>query len=983
MRLLPRRPARHALASALALALGSPLLAYAQDVAQDPQTPAEAQADPTEPAQAAAGSAKTLDNVVVTGSRIKRSEVEGPAPVNVITGEQIRKEGFSTVYEALSSLSEVTGTVQNDYDWGQSSINASPLNLRNLGPGRSLLLINGHRVSDYPLPYTGKSNFANYNNIPTGIVERIEVLSGGASAIYGSDAVAGVVNIILKKDMEGDVFRAKVGGADGGGRAMRDFSWSGGKGGEDWNVTYTMQYFKRDPLWASQRPFMDSEYDAPRRNWGYGGIREGVATNTPSTGIRLYDVDNDTRIRPPDGACESHDDEFFLQHRVIYDDFSGAATDTGYQCGQRAVFGHWTLKNGSEDFSFYLYGTKRFGDVEAWATYGYWDSTGESNTFMPAWAPGEDYIDPRQAAGHQRLSLLRYLSPSEIGGLDNALTKSHEVNFDFNAGLRGTIADRFDWEVSIGHAEYKLEERFPTIWEDRAAEYFLGPSLGTDPTTGLSIRTPDYDRLWYPISPEDYRQFRALGTKKARTWIDQASAVFSGDLFEGWAGPIGFAATLEAAKQGYQLTPDPNTLGTTPAYYTPFGNIETGGGERNRYAAGVEFKVPLLENLVFSAAGRYDKYDAVADDAATTWNAGLEYRPFSNLLLRATYATSFRAPDMHFVYADPSESIADQTDVLACVTDPNRQTPTTCPGGDGDPYHIDNPTIARQGTQDLLYETGDSLTYGFVWDAFEGFSLGADYWRININDAIDDVGPEQVLLDEAYCLTGKTPDGQPRDNPPSQALCDLQLSRVTRDANGMVTRVEIGPINRAKQSVSGVDVVSKYFLPTRFGDFSFALNYTKQLSYKVAQFDGDPFENTIDRDRQMRYRGRASATWSKDPWTVTVFTDWIAGRRSDRYNGCTALSTGYRPDPGNDCVDMREGSITEGEQSEVVRYYNQDQVYWNLSVGYDVSEAMRLNFYANNVFDKHYQDKWCGGFAYCVADPVGRELAAEFVYKFD
>jgi outer membrane receptor protein involved in Fe transport len=968
---------RNALASALALALFSPFAASAQQAEPQPAATETTTEQSTENAE----NARTLDAVTVTGSRIKRSEIEGPAPVTVITGEQIRKEGFSTVYEALGSLSEVTGTVQNDYDWGQSSVNASPLNLRNLGPGRSLLLINGHRVSDYPLPYTGKSNFANYNNIPTGIVERIEVLSGGASAIYGSDAVAGVVNIILKKDIDGDTFRAKFGGADDGGRAMRDFSWSGGKSGEDWNISYTMQYFRRDPLWARQRPFMDSEFDAPRRDWAYGGIREGVATNLPSTGIRLVDVNTGQRLAPPAGACESFgEDEFFLQHRVVYNDFDGSSTDTGYQCGHKAVFQHWTLRNGTEDFSFYLYGTKQFGNVEAWATYGYWDSQGKSNTFMPAWGSNAFY-DPNLG---RSVSLVRYLTPNEIGGENRALTLSDEVNFDFNTGLRGTIFnDRFDWDVAIGHAEYSLQERFPTAHEARTAAYFLGPSLGIDPGSGLEIHTPNYNRLWSPISQSDYDSFFVMGEKKSRTWLTQASAVVSGDLFEGWAGPIGFAASLEAAKQGYQLTPDPNTLGDNPAYFTPFGNIEQGGGERNRYAAGVEFKVPLLKNLILSAAGRYDKYDAVADDAATTWNAGLEYRPFSNLLLRGTYATSFRAPDMHFVYAEPSESVADQTDYYACVTDPNRQTPTVCPGGDADPYHIDNPTIARQGTQDLLYETGDSLTYGLVWDAFEGFSVSADYWRINIDDAIDDVGPDQVLLDEAYCRTGRTPDGSPRENPPSQALCDLQIGRVTRDANGVVTRVEIGPINRAHQSVSGVDVASRYLLPTRLGDFQFALSYTRQLTYKIAQFDGDPFENTVDRDHQMRYRGRASVTWSNDPWTATVFTDWIAGTRSDRYDQCTAISTGYRPDPGNDCTDVRPGSISEGEQSELVKYYNQDKIYWNATVGYDVNEAMRVNFYVNNIFNKHYQDKWCGGFAYCVADPVGREMAAEFVYKFD
>jgi outer membrane receptor protein involved in Fe transport len=971
---------RNALASALALALFSPFAALAQQADTQPVDTEVA----TEQSTADEKQARTLDAVTVTGSRIKRSEIEGPAPVTVMTGEQIRKEGFTTVYEALSSLSEVTGTVQNDYDWGQSSVNANPLNLRNLGPGRSLLLINGHRVADYPLPYQGKSNFANYNNIPTGIVERIEVLSGGASAIYGSDAVAGVINIILKKDVEGDTLRARWGTSTEGGRTVKDASWSGGKSGEDWTISYTMQYFDREPLWAGDRPWMDSEYDAPRRNWGPGGVRLGVATDRPSTGIRLYDVANDYRIKPPEGACESHDGDFFLQHRENYDDATGQVTrDTGWQCGQNAVFEHWTLRNASEDFSFYVYGTKQLGNVEAWATYGFWDSTGESNTFMPAWGSA-NYYDPTVEGG-KVLSMVRYLSPSEIGGRDRALTLSNERNWDFNAGLRGTVFnDRFDWDIAVGRAEYELQERFPTIDEARAAAYFLGPSLGIDPGTGLEIHTPNYDRLWYTITPEDYNTFRVLGDKKARTWLSQASFVLSGDLFEGWAGPIGFAASLEAAQQGYRLSPDPNTLGANPAYFTPFGNIETGGGERNRYAAGVEFKIPLLKNLTLSTAGRYDKYDAVADDAATTWNAGLEYRPFSSLLLRASYATSFRAPDMHYVYADASESVADQIDYLTCVQDPNRPSNFGCPGGVDSPYHIDNPLIARQGSEGLLYETGDSFTYGFVWDAFDGFSLSADYWRIDIENAIDDIGPDQVLLDEAYCLTGETPDGQPRQNAPGQALCDLQVGRVTRDANGIVTRVEIGPINRAKQSVSGVDVSSRYHLPTaNWGDFNFALNYTKQLTYKVAQFGGDVFENTRDRDRQMRYRGRASASWDRKAWSSTLYVDWIAGTRSDRYGGCTALPSGYRPSETQDCIDVREGSITQGQQSELVDYYNQDKFYWNASVGYQATEAMRLNFYVNNIFDDHYQDKWCGGFAYCVSNPVGREVAAEVVYKFD
>src|SRR5690606_38885621 len=127
------------------------------------------------------------------------------------------------------------------------------------------------------------------------------------------------------------------------------------------------------------------------------------------------------------------------------------ANDTGYQCGYNDVFRHWTLRNGSEDFSFYLYGTRQFGNVEAWATYGYWTSTGESNTFMPAWASANFY-DPTGGVGGtpqpgqegRVLSMLRYMSPSQIGGVDRALTRSDETNFDFQTGLRGTVFnDRF------------------------------------------------------------------------------------------------------------------------------------------------------------------------------------------------------------------------------------------------------------------------------------------------------------------------------------------------------------------------------------------------------------------------------------------------------------------------------------------------------------------------------------------------------------
>ena len=125
-----------------------------------------------------------LDTVQVVGSRIKRAEVEGPSPVTVITSSQIEAEGFNTVYDALETISQNTGFAQNDFNAaGGFTPNASVINLRGLGPGRTLLLINGRRANDYPFPYNGRSNFQNFNTIPAAAVERIEILAGGASAI--------------------------------------------------------------------------------------------------------------------------------------------------------------------------------------------------------------------------------------------------------------------------------------------------------------------------------------------------------------------------------------------------------------------------------------------------------------------------------------------------------------------------------------------------------------------------------------------------------------------------------------------------------------------------------------------------------------------------------------------------------------------------------------------------------------------------------
>ena len=260
---------RGALSSAVVLALACqfPQIAYAQTSAAAP-APEEA---------------KQVEGVVVTGSRIKRTQAEGPAPVTIISSEQIQREGFVTVADVLETVTQASGSTQNELNSaGGFTPNAAVINLRGLGPGRTLLLVNGRRAADYPFPYNGQSNFQNFNNIPARAIDRIEILAGGASAIYGSDAVAGVVNVVLKTNYDGDSIKLRLGTSTRGGRDLGDVQWTGGKTGDQWSLTYSLEYLAVEPLFGFDRDFMDSVQDNPFPPL-FGGNQPSIGTQIRRT----------------------------------------------------------------------------------------------------------------------------------------------------------------------------------------------------------------------------------------------------------------------------------------------------------------------------------------------------------------------------------------------------------------------------------------------------------------------------------------------------------------------------------------------------------------------------------------------------------------------------------------------------------------------------------------------------------------------------
>ncbi len=923
---------RSRLSAALFAALLVPVSTgvFAQDVTEE-----EAEVRSSEAASNSPSVPTDLDKIVVTGSRIKRAEIEGPAPVTVITSEELERQGFSTVAEALNTLTQITGSVQNELTQNGFTPNAGVIDLRGLGPGRTLTLINGRRAADYPLPYNGQSNVFNFNSIPSAAIDRIEVLSGGASAIYGSDAVAGVVNIILKTNYEGDEVDLRLGTTTRGGGDTVNASWVGGKVGDRWSLTYAFQYFDREEIFASQRDFMDSYRDDPSVD---------PADATAVIGIRLRDRLIGTGINSyvyptgQDGAS-------------ICGRFSDFELQTNGACGYYGYPATQQIQNARTDRSGYLYGTFDFTDtLQGFASLNIWQSDATTASATQFWQPPLFYDTNFGSI----MDGQRIFYPEEVGGFGSQQTTLEEKAIDFAVGLRGVFGERFDWDATVSRSTYDTHSERPRFVASKINEFFLGPQQpGLDPFfNAYPVYTLNQDRYFNPISPEDFQSLITTVVTDADSSVTQANFVVSGDLFELPAGAVGMAATLEAGSQEYTLTPDPRILpGADPAeaIYNLTGT--GGGGERDRYALGVEFSVPVLDSLTVNLAGRYDKYDDVtAVDDAVTYNFGVEWRPIDSLLLRGSYATSFRAPDMHYVFADESGFFTNVYDQYNCRQDGNdaEQCRTN-------QDYLDNVFGTRRGNPGLEEEEGKSWTAGFVWDVIEGMSVSVDYFDIQLDQSVSDIGTDYLLRNEAACRLGTDIDGSPVDV--NSSACQFFINQVTRiqggPNDGQIDEIALLPVNQAFNGITGIDASLDYRFDTdRYGDFRLNLHWSHTLTQEFQEFPGDEIEDYRDDLQNFDFRSRINwtAAWNRDDWSASVY--------------------GYR-----------WGSAPNWAETGRIAPY----IIWNASLGKKITDNASVGVTVLNVFNKlHPEDDTFDSYPFFwrAYSPIGRQVFASFNYKF-
>jgi iron complex outermembrane receptor protein len=917
--------------------------AFAQETTDTDTQDAPAQAEPQE----------SLDRIVVTGSRIKRAEVEGPSPVTIVTADEIEKEGFATVYDALNSLSQFTGSVQNELNQGGFTPNASFLNLRGLGPGYQLVLINGRRTADYPLPYNSQSNAVNLANIPAAAIARIEVLSGGASAIYGSDAVAGVVNVILKTNFEGDELSLRVGTTTRGGGDSSRLQWVGGKTGDQWSATYAVEYLEREEIFASQRDFMDSYRDDPSSD---------PLSDLPVEGIRLRNRSAGGARIWPGGVAQNCSGTFGDFEEYVHP----AAPGLGQLCGYYGFPATQQIRNADSNLSGYFYGTYDFTDgLQAFAQVSLSQANAKVASSTQFWSSALDdtftngatrgvFFARNVGTSGAYVDAQRIFTPSEVGGLGSQQSTFKERSLDIATGLRGTMFDnRFDWEAFISHARYDLESKQPRFLANNIRDYFVGPRLGTD-ANGFGIYDINLTRYFSPLGTQAFNSMMTDVKTDADSSVTQGGFTLSGDLFDLPAGAVGVAATVEFASQEYDLKPDPRIVPDYTGTERIFNLTGTGGGgERDRYALGVEFSVPVFETLKVNLAGRYDKYDDATDvDGAATWSTGLEWRPFSNLLIRGSYATSFRAPDMHYVFARESGFFVGVVDEYRC-----RRDGLVVQDCNTDPNYAYQIRGNRSGNTELEEEKGKSATVGFVWDIVDNLSVSVDWYKIKLEGAVNDISTAYLLRNEADCLLGQRRDGTPVNG--GSAECQYFTGLVQRVGSGPFTDDQIGeyrsfPINQSMTETSGIDATVRYRLDTdRYGNFDFNLGWTHVLKLEDQEFPGSDIRDTRDHPQFFNQRSRLN-------WGV----QWERGDWAANLNG------------------FRNGSLPNWAETGRIAPY----IVWNAGLQKKITDKMTIGFAVQNLLDKlaPSDDTYNAyPFFWQSYSPIGREVFANFNYKFN
>lgn len=732
-------------------------------------------------AQTSGETPRTLNTVSVTGSNIRRAEAEGSNPVQVIDRETLATSGKITVADALRAISANTGNATNETSNSGWASGSAGIGLRGLSQKNTLVLLNGRRLANYGFPSNGLSDtFVNLNALPLVAVERIEVLKDGASAVYGSDAVAGVVNIITRQNFEGLEVGGSYGTSDEGGLDTVRGRVVGGFGDLDsdgFNVLASVEGYTRDRLDQDQRSLTQSGIysDLPGGRWN-GWSAKGARFLVGGRSVPLLDAAGNcpagmtlTASAPIDGLAGNTCAINLAPYTTLIpstERYQAYVNATVRLTDRADLFGEalYSRIHGASIFGSSPYFTLEGGRFALNAQTGLAEPV---SNLLPANNPYNPY---------------GVATPIEYTFFDlgQSLKTNRSDAFRLLGGARGR-GDRFDWEVATFFAKSTEEE---TVAAGFASRWPLAQALADG---SLNLHEPG-------ATPSAVLDAIRLSTvRTAQSSLHGVDFKFNGDLFELPAGPVGFAAGIEArteslvSRNPWQIDAG---LQVRPA-------IAAVDGERDVFALYAEFNVPIAQGLELQLAGRGDDYSDFG--SAFSPKAGLRWQALDTLLVRASASRGFRAPSL-------SENSASTNISYGTVVDP---------------YDPDiagsrqSPTFFTVGNTDLDPERTRSYNVGLVVSPRTDTSLSLDWYRIELDNLIGTNNTTTIV----------------QANDPADVI---------RDSRGKLVAVYNRYQNLSTLKTSGLDAEFNQTVRTAAGDFRIASVYTHVLDYSRPQVVGGP-----------------------------------------------------------------------------------------------------------------------------------------------
>ncbi len=837
-----------------------------------------------------------VERVEITGSSIKRIEGETALPVQIITRDEIEKSGATNVEQFMQGLGVAlqgnSNTVAATAS-GATTGGVSGISLRGLGSQRTLVLIDGKRVSAGGT--LTDSTTVDINLIPLAAVERVEVLKDGASAIYGSEAIAGVVNFILRRDYKGaevGAYGAFTQHPGGRGWGVNSLVGIGDMATKGWNFTMTVDVRHEDAIFGAQRPFASSGISVPYNN-------DTTSGNTFPGNIALAPPPGSRTRNPSAPGCPGPyaiSDPFFPATRCRFDPSPLVSlipkTDT------TGVFGSGRFKLTS---NHELYGQAGYTHKESQTVI---QPVPISDQF--ALPPNHPLFGVAPYNGFDTI-VLKSTSPfyptsyatAQYGGTPDLLVRYRSAGTgnrdvtdvtDFYralAGIRGTVVG-WDYDASLLHVQTNLAEHVNNGY----------PSLGAI----LPLLNSGTVNFFGPNTPAVQAQLDATQFKgdayKTLTKTDSLAAKASRDLARLPGGPLGFAVGVEERREGFKLdTPPIIQIGDISGYGGNFLPVDV---SRRVTSGFTEVSAPVIRSLELLAAARYDDYQNTG--SKTSPKVGLRWQPLRQTLFRASLGKGFRAPSLTELY---------QPQTIG-VTAPGVSDPTRCPTTGSS---IDCSTqfpILLGGNTALKPETSTNRSIGLVLEPINNLSFGVDYWEVDIsNTIIFGISPQFILSNPGFSgfVTRAAPD----------ASCP--------GCPGQVLSISQTNTNLGETHVKGFDFTGMWRIPTRsLGAFTLNFTGTYMYRYDVQNLDGSfssvngmvsPITNG-NGGVIPRWRHYLTLDWRLNPWNFAAVWQYQSHYKEP---GRSRVGRRLQPDPLVCVVHraLQQEPQVDGRHSQLVR----------------------------------------------------------------